>query len=177
MQGKADPNDVGRLLPCCERFGKIPLMERHRAGKMGEGSRGDSEGFVRKVHAAVTRDLGSPECLGRGGRVAAGEIEEPERPRRLFPQNLVQVPVGAAMEEIVVIDHLPIDAPLLLEDRGAGLPLGGLNRRTTETLLISTIHEFAGFISLASQRRRPGPGWGTPTGSKESNTWGMLLKH
>jgi hypothetical protein len=61
----------------------------------------------------------------RGGRIAAGDIEEAERPAHALDEDPTQAGVGFPVEQVVLVDQRAVDPPRLLEDglRRRGAPV------------------------------------------------------
>jgi hypothetical protein len=59
----------------------------------------------------------SVECFDSRSRDTAGDIQEAKRLNSLVDQDPVQLAVNLAMVEIVVVDELAIELPLVLEER------------------------------------------------------------
>ena len=76
----------------------------------------------------VVRDGGAPQGAHHAARVAAGEVEEPERAGELG-QDAVQHRVDLAVEHVVVVHELGVGLPVpreLLLGRRVENGLGGL---------------------------------------------------
>ncbi len=63
----------------------------------------------------IVRHPRSLECVDSRTSVTTGDIQEPERPDGLVDQDPVQPAINLAMVEIVVVDKLAIELPLLLK--------------------------------------------------------------
>jgi len=57
--------------------------------------------------------------------IPTGNVQKPEEPRarpcQLAQDYLAKAGIGLSMEEVIVVDHLPVYPPLSLEDGGSGV--------------------------------------------------------
>src|SRR5438046_3669273 len=129
VQRQADPDDIGRSRFTLKRSDEIALFEHDRAAERIKGWPREAERGSGKVDAAIMRNLRAFERANHYARIPTGDVEEMEWSAQLIAQDLAQPAIGFAMEQVIVIDHLAISVPVLLEQRRRGLVDAGVWQR------------------------------------------------
>ena len=114
-------------------IGEIALLEGHRTGECGQCFTRESERRWRQIHAVVVRDPCSGEGSDRHASVAAGDVEKAERSARFLDEDAMKRVISLLVKQVVVVDHLSVDLPLVAENlrggrAGIGITSSGTSR-------------------------------------------------
>ena len=115
VQGLTDPDHVDRVLPVRERDPVVALYKSDRTVESGQLDLGQVEQGARQVDADIAADPGAAQRADRRHGVAAADVNELERPRRVLDQRAMERRVDVAMEDVAEVADFPVRLPALQE--------------------------------------------------------------
>ena len=115
VQGLTDPDHVDRVLPVREHDPVVAVDKSDRTVESGQLDLGQVEQGARQVDADIAADLGVAQRADRRHGVAAADVDEPERPRRVLDQRAMERRVDVAMEDVAEVADFPVRLPALQE--------------------------------------------------------------
>src|SRR5215218_6374407 len=115
VQRQADPRHVHGSGEIAQRLDKITLLQRYRAGERRQRRPRQIERRRRLIDPVVVDDARACKRSDRWPGVTACDIEESEWLSGVLKQNLMEPGIHLAMEKVIVIDHLAVYLPLLVE--------------------------------------------------------------